>query len=39
MVGQDEKLSSELNFKYYINGSEKQQKIAWLQIHTFVQHG
>ena len=28
MVGQDEKLSSELNFKYYINGSEKQQKIA-----------
>jgi hypothetical protein len=27
MVGQDEKLSSELNFKYYINGSE-QQKIA-----------
>lgn len=37
MVGQDEKLSSELNFKYYINGSE-QQKIAWLQIHTFLQH-
>lgn len=26
MVGQDEKLSSELNFKYYINGSEQQQQ-------------
>lgn len=26
MVGQDENLSSELNFKYYINGSEQQQQ-------------